>query len=62
MNVRVVFQAASLCLSYPDDRVLGSAALVDAALRETAPQAAASFSPLLEWWAGTPVPQGKGTT
>ena len=54
MNARVVHQAASLCLSYPDDAVLGSAAMIDAALREAAPQAAASFAPLLHWWASTP--------
>ncbi|MFH8249364.1 nitrate reductase molybdenum cofactor assembly chaperone [Microbacterium sp. B2969] len=54
MNVRVIYQAASICLSYPDDAVLGSATLIAAALREEAPQAAASFSPLLEWWATTP--------
>lgn len=54
MNVRVVYQAASLCLSYPDDRVLGSAALIREALRDAAPGAAASFAPLLEWWSATP--------
>ncbi len=54
MNRRVVYQAASLCLSYPDDEVLDSASVIDAALRESAPQTVASFQPLLEWWAGTP--------
>lgn len=54
MNARVVYQAASVCLSYPDDTVLGSAALVADALRESAPRAAASFAPLLQWWASAP--------
>ena len=54
MNVRVVYQAASLCLSYPDDGVLGSSALIGQALSEAAPRAAASFAPLLEWWEKTP--------
>ena len=57
MNVRVVYQAASLCLSYPDDAVLGSSALIGRALTEAAPRAAASFLPLLEWWARTPPPE-----
>ncbi|GAA5203189.1 nitrate reductase molybdenum cofactor assembly chaperone [Microbacterium jejuense] len=57
MSSAVVHQAASLCLSYPDDTVLGSARLVERALRESAPRAAASFAPLLEWWAGTPASQ-----
>ncbi|GAA5207339.1 nitrate reductase molybdenum cofactor assembly chaperone [Microbacterium kyungheense] len=54
MSARVIHQAASLCLSYPDDAVLGSSQLVAAALRESAPRAAASFAPLFEWWAATP--------
>lgn len=54
MNVRVVYQAASLCLSYPDDTVLGSVPLVETALREAAPAAAASIAPLLSWFRTTP--------
>jgi nitrate reductase delta subunit len=54
VNIRVVYQAASLCLSYPDDVVLGSSALIGQAVSEAAPRAAASFAPLLEWWAKTP--------
>ena len=50
MKREVVYQAASLCLSYPDDAVLGAAPLIAAALRESAPSAAASFAPLLTWW------------
>ena len=53
MNVRVVYQAASLCLSYPDETVLGSTTLVATALRESAPRAEASFAPLMQWWATT---------
>lgn len=54
MNVRVVYQAASLCLSYPDDAVLGSSPLIGQALSESAPRSVASFAPLFEWWAKTP--------
>ncbi|MFE5672683.1 nitrate reductase molybdenum cofactor assembly chaperone [Agromyces sp. NPDC056523] len=54
MNRPVVYQAASICLSYPDDAVLGTAGLVRRALAESAPAAAPSFAPLLDWWAATP--------
>ncbi len=54
MNPRVVYQAASLCLSYPDDAVMDAAPLVAAALGESAPELAARFTPLLDWWATTP--------
>lgn len=54
MNPRVVYQAASLCLSYPDDAVMDAAPLVAAALRESAPELSARFAPLLDWWATTP--------
>ena len=57
MKREVVYQAASLCLSYPDDSVLGAATLIAAALRESAPRAAASFAPLLTWWEETPAEQ-----
>ncbi|KJL38047.1 nitrate reductase delta subunit [Microbacterium terrae] len=53
---QVVYQAASLCLSYPDDHVMDAAPLIAAALRESAPGSAPSFAPLLEWWAATPRP------
>jgi nitrate reductase delta subunit len=43
-----------MCLSYPDDAVLGAAGLVGTALQESAARAAASFAPLLDWWAKTP--------
>ncbi|QKJ18788.1 nitrate reductase molybdenum cofactor assembly chaperone [Microbacterium hominis] len=51
---RIVYQAASICLSYPDDAVLDAAPVVAAALHESAPHAAASFTPLLAWWQATP--------
>ena len=54
MNRAVVYQAASVCLSYPDDDVLGLAGVVAGALAESAPGAAASFAPLLDWWKEEP--------
>jgi nitrate reductase delta subunit len=54
MNRPVVYQAASICLGYPDDDTLALAALVRRALAESAPEAAPSFAPLLEWWASEP--------
>lgn len=54
MNRRVVYQAASICLSYPDEGVLAMRDVVRRALREEAPRAAASFDPLLDWWQRTP--------
>ncbi|WP_395244230.1 nitrate reductase molybdenum cofactor assembly chaperone [Agromyces sp. MMS24-K17] len=54
MNRAIVYQAASVCLSYPDDAVLGLAGVVRGALAESAPRAGASFAPLLDWWAATP--------
>ena len=61
MKREVVYQAASLCLSYPDDTVLSAAPLIAAALRESAPSAAASFAPLLVWWSQTPPAQVRET-
>ena len=57
MKREVVYQAASLCLSYPDDDVLDAAPMIDAALSESAPSAAAYFAPLLSWWRETPTEQ-----
>jgi nitrate reductase delta subunit len=54
MNRAVVYQAASVCLGYPDDDVLGLAGVIRAALAESATDAAGSFAPLLDWWATTP--------
>ncbi len=50
----VVYQAASLCLSYPDDAVLARADLIRDAISESAPTALAQFSALLDWWQSTP--------
>ena len=61
MNRAVVYQAASVCLSYPDEQVLGLADVVDRALRESAPGAVDSFAPLLEWWATVPHSEAQRT-
>jgi nitrate reductase molybdenum cofactor assembly chaperone NarJ/NarW len=50
----VIYQAASIALSYPDDEVLGRAELIHAALAESAPAALGEFEPLLEWWRHAP--------
>lgn len=50
----VVYQAASLALSYPDDEVLALAGVIRRALTESAPRASADFAPLLQWWDATP--------
>ncbi|MGX1701170.1 nitrate reductase molybdenum cofactor assembly chaperone [Microbacterium sp. NPDC055357] len=55
MNRAVVYQAASIVLSYPDDDILALREVVRRALDESARGASASFAPLLEWWdASTP--------
>ena len=54
MNRPVVYQAASICLGYPDEATLGLGGLVRRALAESALEAAPSFAPLLEWWASVP--------
>jgi nitrate reductase molybdenum cofactor assembly chaperone NarJ/NarW len=54
-ELAVIYQAASLCLSYPDETVLGRAALIRDAVSESAPEALAQFSPLLAWWESTQV-------
>ncbi len=51
---RVVWQAASLVLGYPDTETVDRAALVRAALVEAAPQRAGDFAPLWDFWATTP--------
>ena len=48
---RVVWQAASLVLGYPDDEVVDRAELVLAALADAAPQRSADFASLWEFWA-----------
>ncbi len=50
---RVVWQAASVVLGYPDDEVVDRAGLVRAALADAAPHRAADFSSLWDFWATT---------
>jgi nitrate reductase delta subunit len=50
---RVVWQAASVVLGYPDDGVVDRADLVRAGLADAAPQRAADFAPLWDFWATT---------
>jgi nitrate reductase delta subunit len=50
---RVVWQAASVVLGYPDDGVVDRADLVRAALTDAAPQRAADFAPLWDFWTTT---------
>ncbi len=54
---RIVWQAASLGLSYPDSDVLGRADLVREALAEGAPAAAGHFTELLDGWRSGPPAQ-----
>lgn len=54
MNRAVVYQAASVTLSYPTEEVLALCPVIRRALSEAAPAAAAHFAPLLEWWDRTP--------
>ena len=51
---RVVWQAASLVLGYPDDELVGRAGLVRAALADAAPGRAADFDAVWSFWATTP--------
>ena len=48
--IRVVRQAAAVCLGYPERDVLATSGLLRAALAESAPRAAESFEPLLVFW------------
>ena len=50
---RVVWQAASLVLGYPDAETVDRAGLVRAALADAAPGRAADFSSLWDFWATT---------
>jgi nitrate reductase delta subunit len=50
---RVVWQAASLVLGYPDDEVVARADLVRAALADAAPQRSADFASMWDFWATT---------
>lgn len=52
---RVVWQAASLALTYPDDERVGRATLLQQALAETTPDRGAGFAELLRRWQTTPL-------
>ncbi len=54
---RIVWQAASICLSYPHAEVLGRAPVVAEALAEAAPAALDCFAEILRAWQHTPVPE-----
>ncbi|MCR2811165.1 MULTISPECIES: nitrate reductase molybdenum cofactor assembly chaperone [unclassified Microbacterium] len=54
MNRAVIYQAASVTLSYPTAEVLGMRGVIRRAVSETAPAAGTHFAPLLEWWETTP--------
>ena len=51
---RVVWQAASLVLGYPDPDGVAGADLIRAALTDAAPQRLAGFAPVLDFWVTTP--------
>ena len=51
---RVVWQAASVVLGYPDPELVAQAGLVRAALADAAPERLADFAGVLDFWAGTP--------
>lgn len=51
---RVVWQAASVVLGYPDDEVVDSVALIRSALAESAPERLADVEPVLRLLAGRP--------
>jgi nitrate reductase delta subunit len=52
---RIVWQAASLSLSYPDRELLDRADLVGQALAQGAPSAVGHFAELLDGWHRTPL-------
>lgn len=54
MSREIVYQAASVVLSYPDDDVLALRGIIRRALAESAPEATGQFAPLLDWWDATP--------
>ena len=48
--IRVVRQAAAVCLGYPERDVITSSEVIRAALSEQAPHQIAAFEPLLAYW------------
>lgn len=51
----MVYQAASLCLSYPEGEIAARARLIEAALLESAPRELPRFAPVLQAWRTQPV-------
>ena len=49
-SIRVVRQAAAVCLGYPEREVIARSDLLRAALGEEAPRQAENFEPLLAFW------------
>lgn len=49
-SIRVVRQAASVCLGYPEHGVIAMSGLLRTALAEEAPRQVESFEPLLAFW------------
>jgi nitrate reductase molybdenum cofactor assembly chaperone NarJ/NarW len=49
-SIRVVQQAASVCLGYPERDVIATSGLLRTALADDAPRQADSFEPLLAFW------------
>src|SRR5215213_2651441 len=49
-SIRVVRQAASVCLGYPEHDVIATSGLLRTALADDAPRQADSFEPLLAFW------------
>lgn len=54
LSDRVVRQAASLALGYPEPALLDQAPLIRASLQDAAPERYSDFASVLEFWAGTP--------
>ena len=54
---RVVWQAASLCLSYPEETLITHGPLLRLGLSEAAPDQLPYFAALLESWLSTPLPE-----
>ncbi len=52
---RVVWQAASLCLAYPDEELLARTPLLTGALTESAPGQLGHFTDLFETWRSRPL-------
>jgi nitrate reductase delta subunit len=49
-DIRVIRQAAAVCLGYPDQDVIATSGLLRAALAESAPREVENFEPSLAFW------------